>query len=146
MHSFVCSSSLQSGIEVSKKARKELHNLVMTWGLPPPAEGADIEAPPAAADGAEGAAAADAVLRASDYDWDSWAGRAAEVPVALRRVGDDELTVMLQVSALYGDSRGCCFASSGRESADARVLGSAVGMCGCCSCAKYSLCGKLFPG
>jgi hypothetical protein len=98
---FPSSLSLQGGIEVTKKARKELHNLILTWGMPPPAEGADIEAPAAAADGAEEAADAAAVLRASDYDWDGWAGRAAEVPVALRRVGDDELTVMLQVGAIF---------------------------------------------
>jgi hypothetical protein len=72
----------------------------MAWGLPPPADGADME-PAAAADGAAGAAAA--VLRASEYDWDAWAGRAAEVPVALRRVADDEMTAMLQVRGLGRD-------------------------------------------
>jgi hypothetical protein len=96
---FAC-LSLQGGIEVTKKARKELHNLILAWGLPPPAEGADIEEQ-AAADGAGGAAAA--VLRASEYDWDGWAGRAAELPTALRRVADDELTVMLQVCDVLWD-------------------------------------------
>jgi hypothetical protein len=91
-----------SQLEVTKKARKELLSLVMTWGLPPPAEGADIEtaadadAAAAAADGG-GAAAAAAVVRASEYDWGAWAGSAGEVPAALRKVDDAEMTAMLKV-------------------------------------------------
>lgn len=53
----------------------------------------------AAADGAAGAAAA--VLRASEYDWEAWAGKAAELPAALRRVDDEEMTAMLTVSAVW---------------------------------------------
>lgn len=93
------SAVVQTGHEVTKKARRELLNLVQTWGLP---DATGNAAPAAgAAAGADPAAAAVAMAAAgADYDWESWSG-AAGLTGPLQKMNPAELTVMLRVRACY---------------------------------------------
>lgn len=81
---------------MTKKARRELLNLVNTWG-PPDATG-DAAIASAATAGSDPAAAAVAMAAAgADYDWDAWSG-AGGLTGPLHKMSKAELTVMLRVS------------------------------------------------
>lgn len=91
---------LQSGAhEVSKKARRELLNLVLTWG--PPDTTGDGGAASSGAAGSDPSATAVAMAAAgADYDWDAWSG-AGGLTGALQKMSTAELTVMLRVSGQF---------------------------------------------
>lgn len=77
------------GLQVTKKVRKDLLDLIMIWGLPPAPGAEDAATQPAPTAAGEG-----------DFDWDSWSGASGLTP-ALRKVHQQqELTLVLRVRRL----------------------------------------------